>query len=308
MTALSIVTTLYHSAPYIDEFYRRIALAADRVAENWQLILVNDGSPDDALERAIALHHQDPRVVVVDLSRNFGHHPALMTGLAHAEGERVFMIDCDLEEPPELLVDFDSIYCHEDIDVVYGVQIQRKGGWFERVSGNLFFKLFNHLSSVTVPANVVVARLMSRRYVDALLQHKERELFLAGLWQLTGFRQVPVNIVKGSKRETTYTLLRKLALLTNAITSFSNRPLIYIFYTGLFISAMSSTYIGYLLIQKIFFLSPVDGWTSLIVSIWFLGGLMILFIGIIGIYLSRIFAEVKQRPLTIVRKVYGNSR
>ena len=307
MIELSIVTTLYRSAPYLDEFYRRIVAVADQVANNWELVLVNDGSPDDALDLALALREQDPRIVVVDLSRNFGHHPALMTGLAHTTGERVFMIDCDLEEAPEFLAEFDAAQRREGADVVYGVQDRRKGEWFERLSGDLFFTLFNHLSSVPIPRNVILARLMLRPYVDALLQHRERELFLAGLWILTGFRQLPVTVSKSSKGETSYTLGRKLALLTNSITSFSNRPLVYIFYIGLFISLVSSAYIANLIIRKTFFLIPVDGWTSLIVSIWFLGGLMILFLGVIGIYLSRIFIEVKQRPLTIVRKVYGKS-
>lgn len=308
MIELSIITTLYRSAPYLEEFYRRTVAVADQVAASWELVLVNDGSPDNALELALALREQDPRIVVIDLSRNFGHHPALMTGLGHTSGERIFMIDCDLEEAPELLAEFDAAQRRDGADVVYGVQDRRKGKWFERLSGDLFFTLFNHLSSVPIPRNVILARLMLRPYVEALLQHRERELFLAGLWILTGFRQLPVTVVKSSKGESSYTLRRKLTLLTNSITSFSNRPLVYIFYIGLFISLVSSAYIANLIIRKTFFLIPVDGWTSLIVSIWFLGGLMILFLGVIGIYLSRIFIEVKQRPLTIVRKVYGKSR
>lgn len=307
MIELSIITTLYRSAPYLEEFYRRTVAVADQVAASWELVLVNDGSPDNALELALALREQDPRIVVIDLSRNFGHHPALMTGLGHTSGERIFMIDCDLEEAPELLAEFDAAQRRDGADVVYGVQDRRKGKWFERLSGDLFFTLFNHLSSVPIPRNVILARLMLRPYVEALLQHRERELFLAGLWILTGFRQLPVTVVKSSKGESSYTLRRKLTLLTNSITSFSNRPLVYIFYIGLFISLVSSAYIANLIIRKTFFLIPVDGWTSLIVSIWFLGGLMILFLGVIGIYLSRIFIEVKQRPLTIVRKVYGKS-
>lgn len=305
MTELSIVTTLYRSGPYLDEFYRRVALAADKISSHWQLVLVNDGSPDEALERALALRALDARVEVIDLSRNFGHHPALITGLAHARGKQVFMIDCDLEEPPELLLEFDEVFRQNEVDVVYGVQAERKGNWFERVSGHFFFTLFNHLASVAVPRNLVVARLMSRRYVDALLEHREREIFLAGLWMLTGFCQIPVTVHKTSKGKTSYTLRRKLTLLINAVTSFSNRPLIYIFYIGLMIFLLSSVYIGNLLVRKTFSGIPVDGWTSVIVSIWFLGGLMIMFLGVIGFYLSRIFIEVKQRPLTIVRKVYG---
>lgn len=305
MTDLSIVTSLYRSGPYVEEFYRRIAQAANKITNNWQLVFVHDGSPDNALELALALRLRDPRVEIIDLSRNFGHHPALMTGLAHARGQQVFMIDCDLEESPELLNQFDEVFRQNEVDVVYGVQAQRKGGWFERWSGDIFFSIFNHLSSISVPRNLVIARLMSRRYVNALLEYSEREIFLAGLWALTGFRQIPVTVNKMSKGDTSYTLSRKLALFTNSITSFSNRPLIYIFYIGFIIFLISTGYIMYLVVRKTFTQFPVDGWTSLIVSVWFLGGLMIMFLGVIGIYLSRIFMEVKQRPLTIVRRVYG---
>lgn len=301
---LSIVTTLYQAAPYLETFFHRMVATADQITDAWELLLVNDGSSDDSLERALALQRAHTHVVVIDLSRNFGQHQAIMTGLAHAKGERIFLIDCDLEEPPELLVSFDQMYRDKDVDVVYGVQARRKGRLFERVSGDLFFRLFNWLAQINLPRNVVLARLMSRRYVNALLEHGERELFFVGICMITGFKQWPVTVHKGSKGTTTYSLSRKLALFANATTSFSNRPLIFIFYVGLAISLVSSLYILFLLIRKTFFLLPVSGWTSLIVSIWFLGGLIILFLGIMGIYLSRIFSEVKQRPRTIIRKIY----
>ena len=247
----------------------------------------------------------NPHLVVIDLSRNFGHHKAMMTGLAHAQGEQVFLIDSDLEEDPEWLLGFAGQMQQEHCDVVYGVQEQRKGSFFERWSGQWFYWLFRALTGLTLPENIVTARLMTRRYVDALLRHDEREVFLAGLWHITGFNQHPQTIEKHNTSATTYTFRRKMTLLVNSVTSFSNAPLIGIFYIGVAISLLAGAYTAYLVINWLFLSKPLSGWTSVMASIWLLGGLVISFIGIVGIYLSKIFSETKRRPYTIVRQVYG---
>lgn len=303
---LSVVATLYQSAAYIDEFYRRAsATARHLVGEDHEIVFVNDGSPDTSLERAIRLAESDPHVVVVDLSRNFGHHKAMMTGLAHATGERVFLLDSDLEEEPEWLLSFDAQMNREGCDVVYGVQASRKGGWFERWSGRWFYRFFKALTGLALPENIVTARLMTRRYVDALLRHEEREVFMAGLWHTTGFDQRPHSIKKHETSATTYTFRRKMALLVNSVTSFSNAPLVGIFYVGISISLFALVYIAYLVVHWLILATPLSGWTSVMASIWLLGGMVISFIGVVGIYLSKIFSETKQRPYTIVRKIYA---
>jgi putative glycosyltransferase len=181
MVKLSIVTTMYRSGPYLREFYKRAKAEASRFTDDHEIIFVNDGSPDDSLAIAIALHHEDPSVQVVDLSRNFGHHKAMMTGLSFATGDLVFLIDCDLEENPELLGTFHEVMqTNPDADVVFGVLARRKGGWFERFSGWLFFKIINLLWAEPLPANLVTARLMTQRYVQALNQYRESELVIAG--------------------------------------------------------------------------------------------------------------------------------
>jgi putative glycosyltransferase len=303
---LSVVSTLYQSAPYLREFYERIVRAASGVAGSFEIVLVNDGSPDDSLALALELHRADPRVVVVDLSRNFGHHKAMMTGLAHARGDRVFLIDSDLEEPPEALAGFTDRLDRGDCDVVYGVQERRKGGFVERVAGRVFYSIFNRLASVEIPRDIVTARLMSRRYVAALVQHRDREVFMAGLWAATGFVQVPINLHKLDKGQTSYGFSRRMEVVVNAITAFSSRPLHYIFYVGVLISLVSASFIAYLVILKLFFAKPLDGWTSLIVSVWFMGGLNASFLGVIGIYLAKIHTETKDRPYTVVRAVHGD--
>jgi putative glycosyltransferase len=301
---LSVVTTLYRSSPYIKEFYRRISAEAAKITEDYELVFVNDGSPDDSLQVAVSIAKGDCRVKVLDLSRNFGHHKAIMTGLAHTQGDLVFLVDCDLEEEPELLSTFYSVYGRSDADVVYGIQDKRKGNWFERLTGAVFYRLINFLSAYPIPSNVLVARLMSRRYVASLVEHKDRELFILGLWAITGYNQVPVTVRKHSKGSSAYTLVQKLKILVNAVTSFSNLPLVFIFYLGLTIMLLSATAALYLLVQRIFFHVYLAGWPSLIVSIWLLGGTTIFCLGIIGIYLSKIFVETKQRPYTIIRRIY----
>ncbi len=305
---LSVVTTLYCSSPYVAEFYRRATAAAQALTTDYEIILVNDGSPDDGLAVVIAFQRQDPHVVIVDLSRNFGHHKALLTGLSYARGNHIFLIDSDLEEDPEWLLPFHETLRSRNSDVVYGVQERRKGAIFERFTGWLFYTLFNYLTNTPLPFDATTARLMTRRYVDSLLRYQEREIFVHGLWPHAGYLQIPIKVTKRSKGITTYTFARKISLVVDAITSFSNKPLVFIFYTGLLLSLGAGSYIVWLLQLRLFHSIPLTGWASLIVSIWFLGGLTILFIGVLGIYLAKVFSETKQRPRAIVRQVLPASR
>src|SRR4051812_40198993 len=215
---LSIVTTLYRSEMSLREFHQRISVAAAPLGD-YEIVYVNDGSPDDSLRVVLELFHEDRHVRVIDLSRNFGHHKAMMTGLAHARGDLVFLIDSDLEEDPELLSTFADALRQSAADVVYGVQQRRRGDVFERWSGWLFFKIFNALSDHRIPANVLTVRLMTKRYVSALLAHRERETTIAGLWAITGYRQVAHPVVKHVKSPTTYSLVHRIDVLVNAITS-----------------------------------------------------------------------------------------
>lgn len=302
---LSIVATLYHSSTYLTEFHQRASAVAKQFADiDYEIILVNDGSPDNSLEIAIQLAESDKHVVVVDLSRNFGHHKAMMTGLATAQGDYVFLIDSDLEEEPEWLLNFAKQMQDDASDVVYGVQRKRKGGFFEKLTGHFFYKIFRSLTGLHQPNNIVTARLMSKRYVDALLTHKERELFIAGLWIVTGFKQSHQSVRKHATSPTTYSFQRKLAQLVTAIISFSNRPLFFTFYTGLLTAVSSLIYVAYLTASYIFVGITPESHTSIIASIWFFSGLIIFFIGVQGLYLATIFSEVKQRPSTIIRQIY----
>ena len=268
--------------------------------------IVTDHGNYLGLARMVDLHARDPHVRVIDLSRNFGHHKALMTGLAHARGQLVFLIDCDLEEDPSWLLTFHDAMRADNVDVVYGVQTERKGDWIERSAGRLFFSIFNRMLTNPIPVNVVTARLMSSRYVKALVSHQERELCLAGLWVITGFAQRPIAVQKGSRPTSSYTTRKRLSVFANAITSFSNRPLIYIFQIGMSVMALSVVAAVVLLYMRLNGRVGVPGWASIMVSIWFLGGLIIFCVGVIGMYLAKIFTEIKQRPYTIIRAEYGS--
>ena len=304
MVELSIVTTMYRSADFVTEFHRRSVEAAARLTSSYEIIFVNDGSPDDSLERARALIEIDSKVRVIDLSRNFGHHRAIMVGLEYARGLRVFLIDSDLEEDPHALTEFFAEMIRTKAEMVYGVQDTRKGHMVRNLGGAWFWSFFNAISEVTVTPNMITSRLMTRRYIDVLLRFRERELFLAGIFALVGFKQIPLVVKKGVRSGTSYTIPKRFALLVNAITSFSSRPLVFVFYFGLFISMASGAAALILIARTLFFGDYLIGWPSVIVSIWLIGGISIFCIGLIGIYLAKVFHEVKDRPLSIVRDLY----
>lgn len=305
MPALSIVTTLYCSERFVHAFYDRVKHAAAQVTDFFEVIFVNDGSPDGSREKVLELVESDGRVVLVDLARNFGHHQAIMVGLAHAKGDYVFLIDSDLEEEPETLHAFwEKISHNPEIDVVYGIQIARKGGLFERLSGSAFYHLLNSLTKVPYPRNTTTARLMRRAYVEAVLTFKEKSLDIWTIFVMVGFVQKGISLTKKSKGSSTYTFGKKVKMAIDIITSVSHRPLYLIFLLGTVWLGISTINIMLILINKWIYREQVAGWTSIMASIWLIGGVIIFLLGVIGIYLSRVFVETKNRPIAVVRKVY----
>lgn len=302
---LSVVTTIFRSEPYLREFHRRMVAAAEAVADRFEIVYVDDGSPDASGAVARELAAADPRVVLVELSRNFGHHPAAVAGLAHARGRRVFILDVDLEEQPEWLADFAAQMDASGADVVYGISRVRKGTLLRRAFGAMFWRLFNALSDVAVPENPCTVRIMSRRYVDALLTLPDRNLFLAGSYAWLGFRQEPRPVEKGLRpTASTYTARKLVALFIEAVTSFTSYPLRLIFGFGVAVAGLALGGAAVVFVQKVLDPEAISlGWASLILSIWFLGGVIISFLGVIGIYLAKIFNETKGRPLYVVKAV-----
>lgn len=301
---ISLVTSLYKSECYLEEFYRRAVGAIMGITPEYEIILVNDSSPDNSLTAAKRLADRDENVIVIDLAQNFGQHKALLTGLQVAKGDYVFVCDSDLEEQPEWIPLFFQTMQVRGCDVAFGVQTGIKGSRFYQFGSNVFYRSMRVLSGAEFPERSVTARLMSRRYVDALLQFGEREIFLAGIWYMAGFEQVAVPVVKNDTSPTTYSLSRLVGLFVNAITAFSNRPLYMIAVAGLSLCVLAILIICYLAYMKIVLGIESQGWASVMSTIILIGGIIIFFNGIIAIYIAKIFMEVKQRPLTTIREVY----
>lgn len=308
MSSISIVSTLYRSQSTLPEFLRRIHASVSKLTNSFEIILVCDGCPEHSLSTALQLQESIPNVVIVELSRNFGHHPAIQTGLQHAQGDQVFLIDCDLEEDPEILEEFFLEMERGGQDVIFGVQEARGGSWLKSLGGGLFYRLFNSLSAQKIPENFLTVRLMSRRFVNAALQYGESQIFLGGLWSLAGFDQKEKLVEKHHRKSTSYSWRRRLSLFIDAITSFTHKPLLYVFYLGFFMASVSGILGLYLIAASTFSGDAyLAGWRSLVVSVWFIGGLTICCLGILGIYMSKIFLEVKRRPLTFVKSIHGTS-
>lgn len=303
---LSIVTTLYQSSRYMEEFHRRVTAVASAITDDYELVFVNDGSPDNSLEIAKKLRVNDRHIVIVDLSRNFGHHRAMMTGLERAQGDFVFLIDVDLEECPENLTAFwDYLGAHPEADVVIGQsQTKKQGGIARRLASSWFYDMFNFLSYVKISNRELVSRLMRRTYVDSLVSYRERELFIPGIWVHAGYEQHYLPAEKTFDGNSTYTLRRKLTMVVDAVTSFSAKPLYMVFYTGILFVISAALVIVYLIVNKLLFGYAIVGWASLVAILFFIGGVITGSLGIVGIYIAKIYTEVKQRPNSIVKTVY----
>lgn len=304
---LSIVTTVYHSRPYLEQFIELCYEAVGEIeCDDFELLCVIDGSPDDSLDFLKEAQQEHPEIVIVELSRNFGHHYAFHAGLRHARGEYIFLNDCDLEVSPLTLVEFYRDLIGSKYDVVYGYQERRNANPMAKYGGALFWKIFNFLSDTKVPTDVVTERLLTRRYVDALLELGDRNLFLAGMMYWVGFDQVGRPVMKKRRQgRSTYGLRRRWNLLVDAISSFSAVPLRLLFQVGLLITLGSVGGGTYFAIDKL--INPETillGWTSIIVILLFSLGVTLTSIGLVGIYLLKIFTQTQNRPLFIVKDIY----
>lgn len=301
---ISFVTTIYRTGKDVEPLADLCFEAATALGMDCEVVFVNDGSPDDGLEIAMALAQRDSRVIIVDLARNYGQHKALWTGLETATGDLIMMLDGDLEEDPRWAIDFHREMVRAEADVIYGVQIRPKGRLLYRVGRNSFYRLLDIISDFKFPRDVATARLMTRRYITALLSHHERELFLVGLMHVTGFVQVPYKVNKLSISASSYTFSKLMRLFLMSVTSFSIKPLIGVFFAGLTLSGLAFLLIIFLIGRFLVTGVSVEGWTSVVAGMMLLNGVTILFVGILSIYIGTIFLEVKQRPRTIISRVY----
>lgn len=302
---ISIVATLYRSEQYVDELVRRCSDAARNIDQPYELILVDDGSPDRSLECARAAAATNPFLTVVELSRNFGHHAAMLCGLEHARGDLVFLLDSDLEEDPAWLCDFYRSMRENGADVVFGVQASRRERGVSRILARLFYRLRRGLLDKQISQDVTTARLMSRGYVDALLLHTETTSQILDLWARTGFRQLAFPVTKAHTSPTTYSLRARGALFLDTFIVGSGHLLLASSLAGIFVVSAAAVAGAALLLRWVAFDRPSQGWTSVMLTVLFLGGAILFTVSLIGLSLTRVAEEVRRRPRTIVRRIYG---
>lgn len=302
---LSAVIACYRDAPAVPIMHQRLKAVFQQLGVDYEIIFVNDCSPDNARQVLAELAAVDPRVTVVNHTRNFGSQSAFTSGMRLATGDAVALLDGDLQDPPELIEEFYRKW-QEGYEVVYGVRVKRQATLFLRVAYKLFYRLFRRLSYVAVPLDAGDFSLMDRRVVEALNSLPENNRFLRGLRAWVGFRQIGVPYVRPERLfgRTTNSFFRNLGWARKAIFSFSYAPLDFITWIALACVGFSSVWIVLQILIRILFpqLTP-GGFTTLIVLVLFIGGIQLLCLGIIGSYLAHIYDEVKRRPPYIVESV-----
>lgn len=299
----SVVIPIYNEEENIQLLYERVKAVMEKLKGNYEMIFVNDGSRDRSLELMKDLHKNDPNVQYIDLSRNFGHQLAVTAGLDKTVGKRVVIIDADLQDPPELILELDE-KMNEGYEVVYAKRRKRKGeSWFKLMTAKYFYKILNKITSIDIPLDTGDFRMMDRIIVEKLKEMPEQNKFLRGQISWIGFNQTFVEYDRDVRHagETGYPLKKMLRFALDGITSFSDAPLKWVFNMGIFVFFISIIMIIYTLVSFLFFESTVQGWSSLMITILFIGSIQMIGIGIIGEYLSRVAGNVKDRPLYIIR-------
>ena len=301
---LSVVVPAYNEAESLDELYARLQPVMDQTGEPWELVLVNDGSRDATLAAMERLRTADPRVAIVNLSRNFGKEIATTAGLDHARGEAVIIIDADLQDPPELIPELIAGW-REGFDTVYAQRRQRDGETLlKRFTAKAFYRLMGHTGRVHIPPDTGDFRLISRRVVQALAELREQHRFMKGLFAWVGFPSKAVLYDRAPRYagQTKWNYWKLWNLALEGITGFTIVPLKVATYLGLFVGASAAIYIVEIVIRTLVVGNPVPGYPSLMAVVLFIGGVQLVTLGILGEYVGRIFNEVKQRPLYLVER------
>jgi len=310
MKNLSVIIPCYNEEPNIPEIYKRLSAACKEFGDDYELVFVNDGSEDNSWYAITRLAEGDNHIVAVDLSRNFGHEIALTAGLSTALGEKVLIIDADLQDPPELLSPMMKMM-NEGADVVYAVRKTRKGESFLKLfAARIFYRLLGTLTEVKIPFDTGDFRLMQRKVVEAFLAMPENPRFTRGMIAWTGFRQVSILYDRDERfaGKSKYNFRKLLHLALDAISGFSVKPLRLTFYMGIILVFLGMAMLGYVIWSWNAGVA-VPGWSSLAVLLIFLQSCQFIFLGIIGEYIGRVFTEVKKRPLFFIREVKrGNGK
>lgn len=306
---LSVVIPCFNESQSIHELHKRVSnICMSVVGQEYEFILVNDGSKDHTWKLMCEISRKDSRVLAINLSRNYGHQIALTAGLELAKGERILILDADLQDPPELLPEMMS-QMNLGVDVVYGQRITRDGETaFKKASAYLFYRILNRLVDVTIPRDTGDFRLISKRALEVLNSMPEQHRFIRGMVSWIGFKQEPILYERAARfaGKTHYPLSKMLRFAIDAITSFSIKPLRMATYLGVFSGLICLTAMIYIFINY-FIGKTVEGWTSLALIVMALGSLQLIMIGIIGEYLGRLYLEAKRRPLYVIEEMVTSS-
>jgi dolichol-phosphate mannosyltransferase len=301
---IAIVIPFLNEEGNLPELYRRVTAVFEKEPEEVRFVFVDDGSTDGSFQWLQKTRQNDPRVEILQLSRNFGHQIAITAGMDYADADAVVIIDADLQDPPEAIADLLAKW-REGFEVVYAVRRSREGEtWIKKFLAASFYRVFHQMAKIKVPMDAGDFRLVDRKVVDALKEVRELHRFMRGLTCWVGFRQCAVEYDRAARLtgETKYPVWKSVRLAWDGITSFSAKPLQWMMNLGLLVALIAALLSMRIIWQKLSGSGDlVSGWASLSVLILFLGGVQLVALGLLGQYISRIFDESKKRPLYIVR-------
>jgi dolichol-phosphate mannosyltransferase len=302
----SVIVPVFNEEEVINETYKRLTEVMQSTGESYEIIFVNDGSRDKTALMAREICMKDANVKLIDFSRNFGHQTAITAGMDHACGDAVVVIDADLQDPPEVILEMLKKW-REGYEIVYGQRIKREGETvFKKLTAKIFYRFLRSMTEVDIPVDTGDFRLIDRKVCDAMKTISERNRYVRGIVSWLGFKSAPVEFERKKRfaGTTKYPLKKMIKFASDAIMSFSYKPLKIATFFGVFVSVVSFVALIAMIILKLCGIGEyVDGWTSLAVISLFLNGIVLMILGIIGEYIGRIYDEAKDRPLYVIREV-----
>ncbi|MCR1811069.1 MAG: glycosyltransferase [Epsilonproteobacteria bacterium] len=300
---ISVVSPIYGCKECLFELYDRLVKTLSPISDNFEIIFVNDACPQGSWERIVMLCARDERVKGINLSRNFGQHYAITAGLDHAKGEWVVVMDCDLQDRPE---EISKLYNKvvEGYDIVFARRTERKDGWFKRFGSYAFNRILEYFTDTKHDNSIANFGIYARKVVETINRYREHSRDFLLFAQMVGFKKTEIDIDHAARAygKSSYSLKKLIHLAIDSIISHSNKPLRLSIQLGFLIAFASLLYAGWLVIRYFFYHTPAEGWTSLMVSMFFMFGLLFAIIGITGLYIGKIFDEVKRRPLYIIQE------
>jgi dolichol-phosphate mannosyltransferase len=310
MKTIDFILPIYNESSNIERFYKELVSNLNTIKDSYDyhLIFVNDGSSDDSYEKLLNLYERDKKIKIINLSRNFGHQLAITSGLNNSFHDAAIIMDTDLQDPPFVALELIKKW-EEGFEVVYAKRQIRNDGFFKNSSAFFFYRVLNAFSKIKIPVDTGDFRLVDKKVVAAINRFDEANRFMRGLFSYVGFKQTAVlfNRDKRFAGKTNYPLSKMFGLAVDGITSFSTIPLQLITQFGFIVSILSFIGILYAIILRLFFPEiTVSGFTLTIISIFFIGGVQMIMLGIIGSYIGKIYLEVKNRPLYIIDSIISN--